>query len=174
MVAATLSCIQSYCTRNKGVPKEIIIFMNSCTGDQVTLYKTLYIDALNSKMSEIYRSTEVKLTVVMVNLKNSERFFKSDNNGSSNVPPGTLISTGVVSLDYDFFIVSQQSNRGCVVPNHYKVIYNTGKLEEGHLQELIHSQCFNYSNWSGSIKVPAILQYAKKCAKFNAEVLGGA
>jgi len=147
--------------------------MNSCTGDQVSLYRSLYIDALNSNMAEIYRSTDVKLTVVMVNLKNSERFFRSDHNGSSNVPPGTLISSGVVSLDYDFFIVSQQSNKGCVVPNHYKVIYNTGKLEEGHLQELIHSQCFNYSNWSGSIKVSAILQYAKKCAKFNAEVLGG-
>lgn len=106
----------------------------------------------------------------MVNLKNSERFFSMN---GSNVPPGTLVNSGVVSLDYDFFIVSQQSNKGCVVPNHYKVIYNTGKMEEGHLQELIHSQCFNYANWSGSIKVPAILQYGKKCAKFNAEVLGG-
>lgn len=173
MVTVTLNCIQSYCTRNKGVPKKVIIFMNSCTGDQVSLYRSLYVDALNNKMAEIYRNTDVKLTVVMVNLKNSERFFKADHNGSSNVPPGTLISSGVVSLDYDFFIVSQQSNRGCVVPNHYKVIYDTGKLQEGYLQELIHTQCFNYSNWSGSIKVPAILQYAKKCAKFNAEVLGG-
>jgi aubergine-like protein len=44
-------------------------------------------------------------------------------------------------------------------------------MEEGILQELCFSQCFNYVNWTGSIKVPAILQYAKKCAKFNAEVL---
>jgi aubergine-like protein len=44
-------------------------------------------------------------------------------------------------------------------------------MEEGVLQELCFSQCFNYVNWTGSIKVPAILQYAKKCAKFNAEVL---
>jgi aubergine-like protein len=44
-------------------------------------------------------------------------------------------------------------------------------MEEGLLQELIFSQCFNYVNWTGSIKVPAILQYAKKCAKFVADVM---
>ena len=44
-------------------------------------------------------------------------------------------------------------------------------MEEGVLQELIFGQCFNYVNWTGSIKVPGILQYAKRCAKFNSEVL---
>jgi len=44
-------------------------------------------------------------------------------------------------------------------------------MEEGVLQELCFGQCFNYVNWSGSIKVPGILQYAKKCAKFNSEVM---
>jgi len=39
------------------------------------------------------------------------------------------------------------------------------------LQELCFNQCFNYVNWTGSIKVPAILQYAKKCAKFRAEIM---
>ena len=90
-----------------------------------------------------------------------------------NVPPGTLIGSQVVSKNYDFYIVSQQSTKGSIVPNHYKVIYCNSKLEDGQLQELIYAQCFNYSNWSGSIKIPAILQYAKKCAKFNAEVLEG-
>lgn len=108
----------------------------------------------------------------MVNLRNSERFF-SQGQEARNVPPGTLISSQIVSKNYDFFIVSQQSTKGSIVPNHYKVIHSNGKLEDGHLQELIFAQCFNYANWSGSIKIPAILQYAKKCAKFNAEVLDG-
>lgn len=67
--------------------------------------------------------------------------------------------------------MSQFAKRGSAVPNHYKVIYNDSKIEEGVLQELIYSQCFNYVNWTGSIKVPGILQYAKKCVRFNAEVL---
>jgi hypothetical protein len=71
MVSVTLNCIQSYTTRNKGHPNEIIVFMNSCTGDQVILYKQLYIDSLNTKLNEIYGTTDIKLTVVMVNTKNS-------------------------------------------------------------------------------------------------------
>ena len=60
------------------------------------------------------------------------------------------------------------TNKGTAVPNHYKVIYSDSKIEEGMLQQICFSQCFNYVNWTGSIKVPAILQYAKKAAKFGA------
>lgn len=35
----------------------------------------------------------------------------------------------------------------------------------------MYAQCFNYANWSGSIKIPAIMQYAKKFARFSSEVL---
>lgn len=77
----------------------------------------------------------------------------------------------MISENYDFFLVSQQSNRGSTVPNHYRVIFCNSKVEEGKLQELIFGQCFNYVNWTGSIKVPAVLQYAKKSAKFIADVM---
>lgn len=110
----------------------------------------------------------------MVNTKTSERFFTFDSIDSSmtgNVSAGTLICKDVVSPFYDFYLVSQACGKGSTVPNHYRVIYSDSKMEEGILQELIYNQCFNYVNWTGSIKVPGILQYAKKCAKFNAEVL---
>ena len=118
---------------------------------------------------EIYKNQAPCLQVVMVNTKTSERFFSADS--GENVRAGTLINTEVVSRDYDFYLVSQNSNRGCIVPNHYKVVFSNSKMEEGVLSELIFSQCFNYVNWSGSIKVPGVLQYAKKCAKFHNEVL---
>ncbi len=51
---------------------------------------------------------------------------------------------------------------GTVKPVYYKVIHSTSKMEEGMLQELIYGQCFNYANWSGSVRVPGVLQYAKK------------
>jgi aubergine-like protein len=116
------------------------------------------------RIEEVYRRA-VPVTAVMVNVKNNERFFVQEGE-FRNVPAGTLISEGMVSENYDFFLISQQSNRG----SHYRVIYSESKLEEEALEELIFGQCFNYVNWTGSIKVPAILQYAKKCAKFTAEV----
>jgi hypothetical protein len=113
----------------------------------------------------------MKLTVIMINVKTSERFFAQDGNMICNVNAGTLVAEDLVSENYDFYIMSQKSNKGTTVPNHYKVIYSNSALDEGQLEEFAFAQCFNYVNWTGSIKVPGILQYAKKCAKFNAEVL---
>ena len=79
------------------------------------------------------------ITMVMVNVKTCERFFTEGENNVRNVPAGTLISTNIVSNFYDFYVVSQASNKGCTVPNHYKVIYSDSKLEEGVLQELVFS-----------------------------------
>jgi hypothetical protein len=39
------------------------------------------------------------------------------------------------------------------------------------IKTMLFSQCFNYMNFQGAIKQPALLQNAIKCAKFGAEVL---
>jgi argonaute-like protein implicated in RNA metabolism and viral defense len=31
------------------------------------------------------------------------------------------------------------------------------------------SQCFNYANFTGLVHLPAILLYAKKCARFKSQ-----
>ena len=72
----------------------------------------------------------------------------------------------VVSRDYDFFMVAQNCNRGAATPTYFKVIYNTSEMKEGQLQELLYTQCFNYMNWSGSIRVPSVCQYSRKIANF--------
>ena len=67
----------------------------------------------------------------MINVKTSERFFIEDNSQIRNVSAGTLVCEDLVSENYDFYLMSQQSNKGTTVPNHYKVIYSNSKLEEG-------------------------------------------
>ena len=76
------------------------------------------------------------------------------------------MNSSIVSKDYDFYLISQGGGIGTVKPGFYKVIYSSSKMEEGVLQELLYTQCFNYMNWSGSVKVPACLQYAKKLSTF--------
>lgn len=101
--------------------------MNSCSGDQVNLFVQLYINPFSVKCQDIFKSVP-KITLVMVNVKTSERFFSGDGNNIRNVNAGTLISEDVVSANYDFYIISQQSNRGTSVPNHYRVIYSTSSM----------------------------------------------
>ena len=110
--------------------------------------------------------------MVLVNGKPSEKFFdaKPEHKSLRNIEMGTVISEQVVGNNYDFFLNSQRGNFGTIVPTHYEVIYTNSKMEEGLLQQLIYHQCFGYANWTGSIKFPAVLQYAKKCSKFHSEV----
>jgi aubergine len=58
-----------------------------------------------------------------------------------------------------------------VKPTYYRVAYSDSTLEGGVIEELLYSQCFNYMNWSGSIKVPSTLQYAKKLGAFVGQYL---
>lgn len=87
-------------------------------------------------------------------------------NRYQNPPAGTIINSDLVSSNYDFYLISQQASRGSTIPTYYQVLYNNSKLEEGMIQEIVYDQCFNYCNWTGSIKIPSPIQYAKKLCEF--------
>lgn len=165
------AAVAAYTERNKATPDEIICFNSSCTGDQISLYQDLFVKQSLEHLKGVYTDATISFSLVMINVKTNERFFGEKDGRPSNPPAGTLICTDVVSKDYDFYLISQGSNKGTAVPNHYKVVYSDSKIQEGLLQEIAFSQCFNYVNWTGSIKVPSIMQYAKKASTFGAEVL---
>lgn len=58
-----------------------------------------------------------------------------------------------------------------VVPVYFKPLFNNteGKtsISSAFLAKLFYGQCHNYMNWTGSVRVPAQLQYAAKLAKFK-------
>lgn len=65
----------------------------------------------------------------MIDKKPSEKFFGSYDGKVSNPSAGTLINSQVVSDNYDFYLVSQFSNRGTTIPIYYNVIYSNSKIE---------------------------------------------
>ena len=66
----------------------------------------------------------------MVNTKTNERLFTPGKSVSEirNVKAGTVIATDIVSKNYDFFMVSQFSNKGSTVPNHYRIVDSDSKM----------------------------------------------
>ena len=50
MMGMMLKLIDSYLKRNKQVPKEVVIFANSCSNDQMNLYHEFMINPLKSKL----------------------------------------------------------------------------------------------------------------------------
>lgn len=51
------------------------MFFNSCTGDQVSLYHSHFLNSLVENLKEVYRNKHIAIIATMVNLKNCERFF---------------------------------------------------------------------------------------------------
>ena len=106
------------------------------------------------------------MMVILVNKRVNQRLFNMDSgNKVSNPVPGTVVDSGIVPKDsYDFFLVSQIGRVGVVSPTHYVVIYDSIKQDPSKIQLLTYKLCFTYYNVSGSIKVPAPVQYAHRLA----------
>lgn len=51
---------------------------------------------------------------------------------------------------YDFYLVSQTTNRGTVNPTYYNVIYDDNGLKPDHMQRLTFKLCHLYYNWQVS------------------------
>jgi aubergine-like protein len=106
------------------------------------------------------------LTYVLINKKTPIKVFASDGNSTfKNIPPGTLVDNVVVQENmFDFYLISQKSNQGLSAASHYHVLFDDMKISAEEIQNLIYKSCYLYYNWTGSIKVPAPCQYAKKLA----------
>jgi hypothetical protein len=88
----------NYVSKKQKSPKEVIIFHNSCAGDQVAIFKSFFLDHLSSKLKDSFGNHNTpKLCLVMVNTKTSERFFINENGGARNVQAGTLVADSIVS-----------------------------------------------------------------------------
>ena len=115
------------------------------------------------------------VTLVVVNKRINQRMFMVTEKGEQidNPPPGSIIDSVLVENDdtnvcFDFFMVPQKTTQGCVTPTHFFVSLNESKdLSKSDLETITYNFCYLYSNWSGSIKVPAPCQYAHKIAEYH-------
>lgn len=151
---------------NKCVPEYIIFFRDGVSESQDVALLNIEVPQILESFKDIYEDYSPKLSVVIIDKRISQRFFWLDKGRLANPPPGTLIDDVVVSKNYDFYLISQNVNRGTATPTHYRVIYDNTEIPQEVMQELIYSQCYAYWNWTGAIRVPAPVQYANKLSLF--------
>lgn len=68
-------------------------------------------------------------------------------------------------------MVSHYENQGTVSPSSYNIIYDSLNLAPGNVQAFTFRMCHMYFNWNGTIRVPAVCQYAHKLAYLSGEFL---
>ncbi len=72
MTDLVMEAIAAYFKRNKKQPQEVIIFNNSCSGDQVKAFHEYFLEPLKEKISkEVSVDQKPNLTLVMVNTRTS-------------------------------------------------------------------------------------------------------
>ncbi|XP_055334616.1 piwi-like protein 1 [Paramacrobiotus metropolitanus] len=114
---------------------------------------------------------EAKLLYCVAFKRCKTRFFSEKGSGCGNPEPGTVIDTTVtIPGRYDFFLISHSGRKGTVMPTYYFVVSDQTKITADEFQNFTFQMAHMYYNWSGTIKVPAVCQYAMKMATMCAEV----
>ena len=133
---------------------------------------------------------EVKFAFIIVSKRIKTKFFRDKENPHSGTIVDDVVTLNerlVVSIvprlamffsRYDFFLVSQSVRQGTINPTNYNVIRETtGRetvlsgpslsgcclgLTPTQMQALTYKLTHLYYNWPGTVRVPAVCQYAHK------------
>jgi len=169
-------CINAWREANEGAfPARIILYREGVgEGELYYVYNT-ELAAINTKLQEVYQRVNLeipKFTFIVCTKRINTRVFMTGRNGYENPPPGTIFDTTLTKPErWDFFLVAQNGRQGTVSPTNYNVLYDSNNLNADKIQRLTFKQCHLFYNWSGTVAVPAVCQYARKLAEFTAIAL---
>ncbi|GLG94082.1 Piwi-like protein Ago3 [Gryllus bimaculatus] len=163
--------LKKYLEASGFYPDRIIMFRDGVGDGQLKMTQEFEVPQLLQSFGDLGLSYKPKLTVVVCQKRIMTRIFSVQGNLGCNPRlqnplPGTVLDHTVTRHDwYDFFLVSQCSNRGTVSPTHYVVVHDDGDIKPDHVQRLTYKMTHLYYNWTGTISIPAPAQYAHRLAQ---------
>jgi aubergine-like protein len=153
-----------YVKENKAPPNLIVVFRDGVGQSQIDSVREKEVQTLVKGLQNEFNGHNVKLAYIIVTKRLSDRFFVENGNKLDNPSGGLIIDTTVVKDNFDYFMVAQAVTQGTATPTNYNVIFNNTDLKAESFYELTYHQCFSYYNWSGPLKVPAVIMMANKLA----------
>lgn len=159
-------CVKQYIKKNEKTPQNVIVYRSGYGNarhlqDEIGYEATL----IKDQLKKIDKSGDLcRLLYLCVNKRMDDRFFvKNGGNKVHNPKGGLMIVSRVTQKErFDFFMVAQQVTQGCAMPTHYFSIFNDTSLSADEIYSLTYYQTFNYFNWQGPVRVPAVCKYAEK------------
>ncbi|KAH8403084.1 hypothetical protein KR222_004302, partial [Zaprionus bogoriensis] len=161
-----LKALRQYHREHQKLPTRIVFYRDGVSSGSLKQLYEYEVKDIVEKLDAEYKRMSAKappmLAYIVVTKSSNTRFFTGN---QQNPPPGTVVDD-VVTLPerYDFYLVSQTVQQGSVSPTSYNVIYSNIRLSPDQIQKLTYKMCHLYYNWSGTTRVPAVCQYAKKLA----------
>ncbi|XP_041675230.1 LOW QUALITY PROTEIN: protein aubergine [Drosophila eugracilis] len=170
-----ICALKSYREHHGTLPERILFFRDGVGDGQLYHVVNTEVKFLKAKLDEIYKSAGkaegCRMAFIIVSKRINSRYFVN----KSNPRPGTVVDD-VITLPerYDFFVVSQSVRQGTVSPTSYNVVSDNMGLSADRLQVLTYKMTHMYYNYSGTVRVPAVCQYAHKLAFLVAESINRA
>lgn len=156
------------------LPERIFFYRDGVSDSQIKWVHSHELSKINQRLADIYSKdgagAEPKFAFIIVNKRINTRFFLNSRGTVMNPYSGTVIDNTVTLPErYDFYLISQSVRQGTVSPTSYNVIYDSSGLGPDKIQRYTYKTTHLYYNWSGTVRVPAVVQYAHKvCKQSNA------
>ncbi|KAK1280079.1 Protein argonaute 4A [Acorus gramineus] len=134
-------------------PEQIFIFRSGA-------YDSQFDQVLNIELDQIIQACRFqsrfeklpKFTVIVAQKKHWTKFFLKSS--SYNVPPGTVVDTGVCHPRYnDFYMCSHAGIIGTSRPTHYHVLLNEIGFSADALQELVLALSHSYQRSTTAVSI---------------------
>lgn len=165
--------LRRYTRENKAPPDSIVIFRDGVGHGQVDDVRKKELQPLIEGTKQEFPTKKIGIVYVIVKKRLNMKIFENEGGRERvlkfcNPASGTVIDS-LVSEDVNaqFYMISQdvQPNHGTATPTGYDVIYNSSSLQKEHIIQITYNQSFSYYNWSGPLKIPAVVMMANRSAK---------
>lgn len=118
-------------------------------------------------------SHQPRFAFIYANKQVDVKFFEDGGRDTMNPQNGLCVDNYVVSPgSYEFYIQPQFVNQGTATPTKFQVLKDTTQMSLEELEHITYHMCYYYWNWTGPIRVPAVLKMSEVCSKFNKMTLG--
>ena len=160
-------------------PSTIIIYMKGGTERQSEkIIRFVLPDILKifsgNKADNCYEEGYIpKLTIFAVNKRTELKFFEKNKTGYKNISLGSVIDQKVVNPDiFEFYLQCPEVQLGTASPVHFLCIYNNNEdITFEDFERITFYLSFYYWNWTGPIRIPAVLKYAELANAFSSKNL---
>ena len=156
--------IVAYHKQNSVIPKGVVIYRQGVSLQQKEFLKTEI-----QQIDQVCKTKNILYYYILVNTKNTFKFFEKSGNFYSNPNSGLLILDGVTNRNFfEFYIQPQEVTQGSATPTCFHVAYGNLDIPEI-IPKFTFDLCHIYSNWQGTVRIPNVIKLAEKLSKMTAK-----
>ncbi|GJN34391.1 hypothetical protein PR202_gb23047 [Eleusine coracana subsp. coracana] len=141
-----------YQTSQQRKPSQIIIFRDGVSESQFSQVLNVELNQIIKAYQHMGQGDIPKVTVIIAQKNHHTKLFQA--NSPENVPPGTVVDTGIVHpRQYDFYMCAHAGPIGTSRPTHYHVLLDEIGFSADDLQKLVLSLSYVYQRSTTAISV---------------------